>query len=774
MSKNNNEFLRGDPGKQNRNIFADVMGILIPALIAAAGYLAMCQKFASLLPLLVKNTREYTGAPVFYLPFRVFGIKEFYNPIEITLSMMSGFVHPEIQGALLPAVFWFVGFAFVAVIVFMALAAAKNASNRNDHIYGTARWATYSDLKKSGLTMQKGVVLAQRYDARITSKVNPKNNSTSLHMKRNAPLVAHMGGTNTLLIAPTRSGKGVGCVIPTALSWFGSIIILDPKGEIYNITGGFRKKFSHVLKFSPISEETVHYNPLADFKHDKMLGSYIDLITSIVFERGSGDGKDDFWANSASTYFNSVVAHVLTSQMYPEEERNLAAILRLIKRSAAEKTKDAQGNETESGGESLLIEMLQSPHFDDSGTHQQYLDHFVQGGANQMKSMNPKVRSDVFSTLFSKMGLFEDAYIAELTSRSDFSLNDFYDAEKPISLYLTVPFGQMARVMPIFKLIINFILNYFSSSEIRLGSEEKKLRNKLLFMLDEFPALGKQEQLMMNMAQLAGFGITFLIIIQELKQLDSIYGDKNTFFANCRTIMAYASGEVETAQKISNIIGKRSVVKSSVSTSGNRFQVSMNNLNFSEQEIAVDLINPDEVMKLPPNQCLIIQQGQPPYIAKKNVYYDDPRFNTIAFSDHKVKVPKVVKVRSPFDFELFGIKKGKVLLEVAAPFLHDRITPGFPAPYSLKEIELEYRDLPSNRRKREKGSEGGIFAPVEALREENAIQLSMSEDGLMPQDFVETVNDGDYYGIPEDNLITGDEPPPSVVEFDAGYFNEKI
>lgn len=769
-----NEFLRSAPGRQTRNVFGDVMNILVPVLLCALGFVVMCQKFAGL----VGYAPEHTGLPLFRLPFGLPGLRKGYpvfNPLEIALTMVTAFVHPDIQAACLASVFWFVGFSFAAVVVFLVMSALKSARNRNDSLYGTARWADYrKDLKAFGLTMQRGVVLAQRDDARITAKVNPANASVSLRMRKNAPLVAHSGGTNTMVVAPTRSGKGVGCVIPTALSWPGSMIILDPKGEIYNITAGYRRKFSHVLKFSPVSDETVHYNPLADFRYDKTLGSYIDLITSIIFDRGGGDGKDDFWANSASSYFNSVVAHVLTSQMYPEKEKNIAAILRLIKRSAAEKTKDAQGNETESGGEGLINEMLAGAHFDDAGVHREYLDHFVQGGANQMKSMNPKVRSDVFSTLFSKVGLFEDAYIAELTSRSDFSLDDFYDSERPVSLYMTVPFGQMARVMPIFKLIINFILNYFSSNEIRLGEKERKLRNRLLFLLDEFPALGKQEQLMNNMAQLAGFGITFFIIVQELKQLDSIYGDKNTFFANCKTVMAYASGEYETAQKLSNIIGKESVTKESVSSSGNRYQLMMNNLSFSSQEVARELINPDEIMKLPPNQCLIINQGMPPYIAKKNVYYDDPRFKFIAFSDHKVSVPKTVWLKAPFDFDLFGVRKGDRLLELAVPFLHDRIIPGFPAPYTPDEIAAECRGLPSNRaEKARRGAGAGGFDPgaeSRALSEENTIRISPAEEGLQAGDFLETVNEGDSYGVPEDNLVAGDEPPPTCVDFNAMYF----
>jgi type IV secretion system protein VirD4 len=765
-----NEFRRKKPGKHGRGLAYDISNMILPAIFVFAGTVISTQKFAAC----VRYNPAYTGEPVFVTGSRIFGIPKgypFFNPLEALLSMASGLLDNTVQNAILPTLFWFLSFAIFAVALYFLMGVIRGGGNGNDDLYGTARWAKEKDIKKFGLTMKQGVVLAQFYFAVVSFRINPENSSISLRLKHPSELVCHAGGTNTLLSAPTRSGKGVGSIIPTCLSYTGHMIILDPKGELWNITAGWRRKFSHVLKFSPVSEETVHFNPLCELRLNKTLSSQIDLIGSVIFERGqSQDNKNDFWENIASAFFNGAIAHVLASGIYDDGKKNISSIVGIVKAASAEKTKDEKGNDTDSGGETFLHEMVDSPHYDENGLDNEYINTYIKNCANQMIAMNPRVRSDVFSTLFSKLELFEDAYISDVTSRSDFALDDFYESKEPISLYLTVPYGQMNRVMPVFKLIINFILNKFSSQEIRLGVKEKKLSHRLLFLLDEFPSLGKQVQIMQNLGVLAGFGINFYIICQSLRQLDDIYGEKNTFMANCKTVMLYAPGELEEAKKISEIIGKESITKDSVSSSGSRYAAALNNLNLSSQEVQRELINPDELMKLPPSQCIILNQGMPPYVAKKNVYYDDPRFKYIAYSDHKVIRPKELRVRASKDHPFFSVRKGDVLFKFRLPFLTEKITPGFPAPYDIKDLMAECAGLPSQRKKRMAQRMPAASVPP-ALRKENKVMplSGTSPDEIFsPENYLSSVREEDT-GIP-DTVSDGKDPPPGIALFDENYY----
>jgi type IV secretion system protein VirD4 len=287
---------------------------------------------------------------------------------------------------------------------------------------------------------------------------------------------------------------------------------------------------------------------------------------------------------------------------------------------------------------------------------------------------NPKEQASVFSTVFAKLQLFDDPLIANATSDCDFSLSDFVDSATPISLYLTVPYSDVDRIAPVFRLLITFILKQFSDGETRHGSV--RLKNHLLFLLDEFPVLGCFPFMEQVMGVLRGYGINFLIVCQALSQLVKLYGPNHSFLDHCTVQALFAPGKLQDARDFSDAIGTQTVMQERISRGGRRFSVSMGNLNFSDSDLGTKLINPDELMKLPGNECLVMAHGMPPYIGKKIAYYQDKRFSW--------------KER-------------------------------FKAPNTLKEMRDEVRLLPSNKKKvfsdgvietTEAGSEIGMFDDI--------------------------------------------------------------
>jgi type IV secretion system protein VirD4 len=362
--------------------------------------------------------------------------------------------------------------------------------------------------------------------------------------------------------------------------------------------------------------------------------------------------------------------------------------------------------------------------------------------------MHFKVRSDVFSTVFSRMRLFEDPYIAYVTGESDFKLQDFYDCVEPITLYLTVPFSDIRRIAPVFRLLVSFMLNKFSRGEASYGSVS--LKNRILFLLDEFKTLGAFPFLSDTMGILAGYGVTFYIVVQALNQIVDLYGQQHTFLDNCKTVMVYAPGKYEDAKTFSDMIGKESVANENLSVSGSRYSVSLNNLNASSQEVARELMNPDELMKLPPTEALIINQGMPAYIAKKCVYYEDKRFMNNAYSRRETK-------------------KGEIVT-------------GFRPPASRKELEAECAGLPSQIEKRNKEkidldiASGKEKLSIAELEQFDPLQYIENYDGpeanILPVSCV-AINDNDNNEIP----IPADEesPPKTIYEtlaIDSTYFAE--
>ena len=248
------------------------------------------------------------------------------------------------------------------------------------------------------------------------------------------------------------------------------------------------------------------------------------------------------------------------------------------------------------------------------------------------------------------------------------------------------------------------------------------------------------------MGILAGYGINFCIIVQMLSQIVDLYGQNHTFLDNCKTVVLMAPGNADDAQKFSNMVGKESVVKGNTSVSGSRFSMGLNNLNLSQQDIARDIINPDELMHMPPDCLLIMNQGMPAYIAKKVVYYMDKRFKYKTYSEDK---------------------KGNCKT-------------GWLAPYEEKQIRAIVKALPSNQKKQAGESTADVIKRAyDALPEEqkrpkdlNRVTVDEPEKQWNIDEYLENYEaDMEEWDSPADmREKVNDEPPPKSASFSPEDF----
>jgi type IV secretion system protein VirD4 len=182
----------------------------------------------------------------------------------------------------------------------------------------------------------------------------------------------------------------------------------------------------------------------------------------------------------------------------------------------------------------------------------------------------------------------------------------------------------MERVSPLIRTFIIFLSRKLSSGETK--ATERKLKTPLLFVLDEFDKLGKYDELHKNMGIHNGFGIHYFLIIQSINQINEIYGKDNSFLSHCRNTVMYAPGDYEAAKLCSEIFGKESVWKANTSNSGSRFSIALDNISVSGQEAERALANPENIMRMPKDELILLSQGMAPYIGKKCVYYEDYRY----------------------------------------------------------------------------------------------------------------------------------------------------
>lgn len=634
------EFSRPDPDSSRRFHLLAIINWIVPICLAITGLFITTQKFAPLM----NYDPSVIGKPLFISK----GGYRLYNPLVFIIGMMKFAFNDTYSYYFFQAIPPAFICLSLAALIFVITSVLVGSHQKNQHIHGTARYATRKDLKKYGMLQRHGVVCGELSDARITYKIDAEKASLTLHCKKPAPLVCHSGRTNTLMIAPTRSGKGVSTVIPTCLNYGipaktydrkqrrsvikgrGSMVIFDPKGENWAATAGYRSKFSRIIPFRPLdpNDDTAHYNPVQEIPDSPSEAfSWADTIGEIFFggdnAKAASDGATQYFNNTARDIFSGVVLHVRFCASIPWKDKNLATVLRIFSSAANDEDESKQDDESGGPGGKMLDELISSDHGNDT------IHQLIVEAANRSKIQTPKERASTYSTVFSKISLFQDPLLARATATSDFSVDDFINSKNGISLYLIVPYNHIKRISPVFRMIITFMIKKFSAGET--NANEVKLKIPCLFLLDEFPVLGYFPDIALNAGILAGYGVTFFIVCQALNQIADVYGENHPFLDHCKTIILYAPGSLKDARTFSESIGNRSVLLDNISASGSKFQAGFSNISLSSQETGTSLINPDELMKLEFSRAIIMNQGMPPYKGKKVVYYEDPRFKDKAF-----------------------------------------------------------------------------------------------------------------------------------------------
>jgi type IV secretion system protein VirD4 len=214
-----------------------------------------------------------------------------------------------------PAVFWwwfaydayapeiFVEGAYVAasgaiagitVAVTMSVWRAREA--KSVATYGSARWAESREIRRAGLFHAEGVVLG----------------------RWRGSYLRHHGSEHVLCFAPTRSGKGVGLVVPTLLTWPGSAIVHDIKGENWSLTAGWRAGFGRVFMLDPTNAASAAYNPL--------LGEWevrdVQNIADVLVDPEGALERRNHWEKTSHSLLVGTILHVL----YAEPEKTLAGV----------------------------------------------------------------------------------------------------------------------------------------------------------------------------------------------------------------------------------------------------------------------------------------------------------------------------------------------------------------------------------------------------------------------------------------------------------------
>ena len=518
-------------------------------------------------------------------------------------------------------------FMNLPVLIYMA----KRCDNDLD-TDGTARWTTVEEWEKEGY-----IAPAEKYtDGVILGRTPLSTYERLLGIKPKT--IIDNEKTHIAVVAPTRSGKGVGIIIPTLLNWLGSVFVMDMKGENYQITAGYRKTVlgQKVLKFKPYGlDDCVSYNPLAEVR----IGTPYEvkdatIIADILTDPGEGK-KRDHWELSASALFLGLILHVLYMRKKEGKVGTFGDIVDFL--TSTEKPLDEN-----------FASLLEYEHLEDPSIWEDIYDSSQMAGVNsgthpvvarmaaEILNKDERERASVISTVMAKLPLFKDPIIRKNTSRADFRIKDFMDYDTPVSFYIVVESEQMDTLAPLLRILVTQAIGILAP-EMDFSSDKPVHKHKLLFLMDEFPAFGTIPLFEKALAYIAGYGMKALIIAQALNQIKKNYGDKNSVFDNCATTVFYAPTPLdnETPRQISELLGDTTIRVKNKSYSS----FSFGKVNISESNKVRKLLTPEEVRnKLGNKKNIISIAGLYPMMGVKIRYFEEKYF---ASKTHKVYgIPK--------------------------------------------------------------------------------------------------------------------------------------
>jgi type IV secretion system protein VirD4 len=468
---------------------------------------------------------------------------------------------------------------FAAILAVAIASLRQQTKDETATAHGTARWASRIEARRAGLFSNDGLVLG-RWPSRILK-----------------PLIRIQTEKHLLTIAPTRAGKGVGTIIPNLLTYRGSAFVIDPKGENARATAVRRKAMGqtvHVLDpWNITSLGQARFNPMMMMMDANSVDLAEDaaLIAEALVPSNAGTAPEAFWEEEAKALLAGLLLYIVTHE--PPALRTLPRLRELL-------TMDAPDFQA-------LIEFM--------GTSNA-ANGLVARCANRHRQKPERERASVVSSAQAHTHFLDSPRIQATLAHSDFQPADLKAG--PVTVYLVLPANRLHSYARWLRLVVNCLLSGLSDNPTRTS-------HPVLFILDEFPALGRLASVETALGLMAGFGVQLWPIVQDLAQLKHLYPDRwASFLANAGAIQAFGVNDPMTADTLSKFLGTRTVsVKNRTEKSGGNGSADTGS---SYSVVGRPLLYPAELRTLPKSKQLLLIDGLMPLLADRITYFADRDF----------------------------------------------------------------------------------------------------------------------------------------------------
>lgn len=571
------------------------------------------------------------------------------------------------------------------ILISFGVLCALNYKKKQITVHGSAEWATKEDIDKMGFFPYRtegykkeykysGIdkILKEKvYDVKPYIKIEfpenklkmfkmviklsilekeYKNNEYKKHGvylgrdKWGRDLIDSSPG-HVMMIARTGGGKGVSVVITTLLTWKGSTLVNDIKGDNWLYTAAYRRSLGHkVFRFHATADGQIdkdgkiiktgeslscHYNPMVEIRKGTVYEyqeAYMIAETIVSPDKL----KDKFFGPNGVNFLAAVILHVL--YMVKNRTANLTDVYnfftspRFSEEEKLQKMISEEHNSEER--ESLFYEIYTDVIVLKDGTESPRTHPRVSRVGADMLGKAEKERSGIMSTAKTELFPFSVPTIAKNTAYSDFRIKDLMNHETPVDLYFVTPPNSVDITSVLLKLFLNQII-FILTEEIKLNKKGENVAylHRLLILMDELTAIGRVDLFHKAISYIRGYGMKALLIIQDMKQLKEVYGENNSFLGNMSTTIFYTTNDVDTAQYIETRLGNKTEKVITKSYGAGLFK----KVNYSESYVKRPLMTKEEIHNMGEDDSVILSAGKPPINGVLNRWYNDDEFkNRIA------------------------------------------------------------------------------------------------------------------------------------------------
>nr|WP_283254804.1 type IV secretory system conjugative DNA transfer family protein [Luteimonas galliterrae] len=516
-----------------------------------------------------------------------------------------------------------IGFG-VPALVWLPIAWGLLRRSGVSDFHGGARFAHLAEAKKAGLARQTPQgVLVGRFKGHYL----------------------YLGGTQHILMtAPTRSGKSTSVVIPVLLTYQGSVVVADTKGELFQRTSGRREAMGQAIyKFDPYNERgiTHRFNPFQALSEDPRIRiSQVQSIAAILYPDGAG--KDPFWSSMARKAFMAFALYMLdswddmlekkvpnqTSEGFEQREMDPNTHIRYPSFERIYRLSTGEG--VEDGVKAWIQTLLRLR----TGS---FLGREARTYFSDLVGLADETFSSALATMQEPLSQFLSPILAAATNASDFDVRDL--RKKSMSVYVVIPPSKLGESSKLLNIFFSTALN---ANLDKTPDEDTSIRNQMLLVMDEFTAMGPLNAFADRISLIAGYGVRALVIIQSQSQLRSAYGPDvaKTLATNHAMSIVFTPREQDDAEEYSRRLGTRTERRRNRTVSNGPGGA---NVSYSYTEESRPLMRPQELQELPMDDEIIFYEGCKPIRCKKNWYFKDKRFKNLLMDP--VEIPALAAPR---------------------------------------------------------------------------------------------------------------------------------